>query len=761
MFVMRRFERASNTFTSEELICGQNVIMNNRKKVPRFLVQEIASSPPAVYQQQQQQHLSSGKLLSTSTNKNTNSNTMSYVRNENSAQSPYEAIPSSKSYQTNYENYNGTHATGSINTINMSSNNNYNNQPTLELLAKMNNNNNNRNSFPPAPKVAPPLPPDSYNNQSMHHSPHYLTDKKVTTELKKQSPSHFHAEEHHSNHAHHLTDKQVKENVSYYEDVRKNHMHSSRNHEDTIAGGWMEVLQNGLKIPENHDAVEASRIRHQRERLKATGKNNNDNHRNKRDLQQQKFHSGSPSLPFYENTNDKGGPAIPYEFIDSHRVKKKHMQQQLLTEHVKSQQQRPREEREPIPQNKTNLYKSMEPTQNFNDDDVPTRTRRFSAYNTFMPPLPTLMDNSHSSDVNYNKTSGTTKQQYPQHYDQQQADTSQMTMDFINELKEKHKLQEKILHKELADEKQQHLECKESLKVSEDKNRQYLEGKALHEKTRDEHLKRIEQLEGGLNDAMTRWKQSTTLAVSSINSLKLSVSHANVNNSTLVKYILELEQCVTKQQYDTGVSMERPNKLIKEPLVLAADLGNNNISRNPLTPEQLRTHPVVLNAIDKAKAMTEEMISGAMKEALNRSESPHTVNQSDQNNVSKLYPGMSDPVEAYNKSSINNNFENSTNHNNDNSHNDSAAVTNDSTGEGLHTGIYEKVINSPFKGTNPPKALIDDRTTMLNILFDDSSHLQTRERVAKAIAHPFNGRSQIPLDVKDDRTATLELLFNL
>ena len=50
---------------------------------------------------------------------------------------------------------------------------------------------------------------------------------------------------------------------------------------------------------------------------------------------------------------------------------------------------------------------------------------------------------------------------------------------------------------------------------------------------------------------------------------------------------------------------------------------------------------------------------------------------------------------------------------------------------------------------------------MLNILFDDSGDLQTRERVAKAIATPFNGKLDIPHDVKDDRTRTLELLFNL
>ena len=69
--------------------------------------------------------------------------------------------------------------------------------------------------------------------------------------------------------------------------------------------------------------------------------------------------------------------------------------------------------------------------------------------------------------------------------------------------------------------------------------------------------------------------------------------------------------------------------------------------------------------------------------------------------------------------------------------------------------------NSPYKGRSPPRAIVEDRTTMLNILFDESSHLQTRERVAKAIAHQFNGSSQIPMDVRDDRTQTLELLFNL
>ena len=79
----------------------------------------------------------------------------------------------------------------------------------------------------------------------------------------------------------------------------------------------------------------------------------------------------------------------------------------------------------------------------------------------------------------------------------------------------------------------------------------------------------------------------------------------------------------------------------------------------------------------------------------------------------------------------------------------------------MHKDIYEKVLHSPFKGGKPPKALVEDRNTMLNILFDDSGKLETRERVAKAIATPFNGKPDIPHDVKDDRTRTLELLFNL
>ena len=152
---------------------------------------------------------------------------------------------------------------------------------------------------------------------------------------------------------------------------------------------------------------------------------------------------------------------------------------------------------------------------------------------------------------------------------EERVDLNQMTLDFIKELKEKHKLKLQIINKELEEEKKKHLECKESLKIVEGKNRQHLEDKILYEKTRDEQAKRIQQLQDGLNDAMTRWKQSTTLAVSSINSLKLNVSHGNINNNTLVKYILQLEQCVSKNQYDNGVTMERPDNLLKEPLILA------------------------------------------------------------------------------------------------------------------------------------------------------------------------------------------------
>ena len=166
-----------------------------------------------------------------------------------------------------------------------------------------------------------------------------------------------------------------------------------------------------------------------------------------------------------------------------------------------------------------------------------------------------------------------------------------------------------IINKELEEEKKKHLECKESLKIVEGKNRQHLEDKILYEKTRDEQAKRIQQLQDGLNDAMTRWKQSTTLAVSSINS-KLNVSNGNINN-TLVKYILQLEQCVSKNQYDNGVTMERPDNLLKEPLILAPTAPrnhhgsphniNNMPNNNAVTPEQLSKHPVVLDAVDKER----------------------------------------------------------------------------------------------------------------------------------------------------------------
>ena len=67
-------------------------------------------------------------------------------------------------------------------------------------------------------------------------------------------------------------------------------------------------------------------------------------------------------------------------------------------------------------------------------------------------------------------------------------------------------------------------------------------------------------------------------------------------------------------------------------------------NNNAVTPEQLSKHPVVLDAVDKAKELSQQMINTAMQEALSRSTSPQTVN-----NDRKLYPGISEPVEVYNK----------------------------------------------------------------------------------------------------------------
>ena len=757
--------------------------MQKKPMPPRFLVKEITSPPAAARQnfgsvrQKQQQAVSSNyinapnnnyinnnnnsssnnyngkngtasnyveeyyidntnnqkqstKLLATS-NISDNRNGPSYVRNENTTQSPYEAIPNQQQGNGGYY-YNN----------NPTTNSNNNNQPTLEGLANMDDHRDRVDSFPPVPEVTPPPPPTVSNNSqqlssslnqrpSNQHSPHYLVDTVATTELQKQSPKHFHAEEHHANHIHHLSDEQVKHNVSYYEDVRRNHLHSSKNHEDTVAGGWMEVLQNGLKIPKDHDAIEALRITHQRQRVNPYGRKS------------KKIHQGSPSLPFYENTAMVAkAPPMPPDFIDSHRVQKQSVQEQLLAKHVASQQQQ-----QPT---RTNFYNTMPlPVSSSNDNYNNGNNDRYknSSYNN-------RKDNDNISIIsNSNSNNNYSNGGLTRRHREERVDMNQMTLDFIKELKEKHKLKLQIINKELEEEKKKHLQCKESLKIVEGKNRQHLEDKILYEKTRDEQAKRIQQLQDGLNDAMTRWKQSTTLAVSSINSLKLNVSHGNINNNTLVKYILQLEQCVSKNQYDNGVTMERPDNLLKEPLILAPTAPrnhhgsphniNNMPNNNAVTPEQLSKHPVVLDAVDKAKELSQQMINTAMQEALSRSTSPQTVN-----NDRKLYPGMSEPVEVYNK--------NNNSNNNITTDSDSSPATKD-----LHSGIYEKVVNSPYKGRSPPRALVEDRTTMLNILFDESSHLQTRERVAKAIAHQFNGSSQIPMDVRDDRTQTLELLFNL
>ena len=59
---------------------------------------------------------------------------------------------------------------------------------------------------------------------------------------------------------------------------------------------------------------------------------------------------------------------------------------------------------------------------------------------------------------------------------------------------------------------------------------------------------------------------------------------------------------------------------------------------------------------------------------------------------------MSDPVEAHSKTTS-----------------ETEVVENSAV---LHRDIYEKVLSSPFKGETAK--VVDDRNTMLNILFDDS-----------------------------------------
>eukprot|EP00944_MAST-04C_sp_MAST-4C-sp1_P012788 g12788.t1 len=549
---------------------------------PKFLVKEI-SSPPI--QNQNARHASDGSLYGNvnrsikgqsprAPNVASPNVTMSrYEQNGDATHSPYEILPHDTAEETaSWTRHrgaqvgtNGVYSHGGQSMPNTyAGTSGYTNQqqiaPTLEGLAGMN--------------VAPK------NVVGTPAQPHYLSDTQATIQLRKQSPSHFHVEEHRKDHTHHLSKSQMKNNVSYYEDVRKHASHSSKTHEDLIAGSWVKVLENGLALPSNHDAVEASRALHQRQSLNGSINGHSVNQYNS-----------------VVNGGSRTDPGIPRVFIDSHRVQEQKTQQQLLAKRVAEEKQ-----------------------------------QRHSPYG--------------------------------------------------NE---------------------------------------------------------------GLNDAMTRWKQSTTIAVSSINALKLDLSHANLNMSTLIKYILELEKCVTKDQYERLISMERPDSLIKEPMTLAPtpstpptkSNSQNHYAGNHITPEQFSKNPIIMNAVDKARQMSQQMVDSAIQEVFERSMSPQTTPNSEHMERKLLYPGMSDPVEPHSE------------------------TTNEVDSSVLHKDIYEKVLNSPFKGGKPPKALVEDRNTMLNILFDDSGDLQTRERVAKAIAIPFNGKLDIPHDVKDDRTRTLELLFNL
>ena len=109
------------------------------------------------------------------------------------------------------------------------------------------------------------------------------------------------------------------------------------------------MFKNGLKIPKDHDAIEALR-NHQRQRVNPYGRKS------------KKIHQGSPSLPFYENTAMVAkAPPMPPDFIDSHRVQKQSVQEQLLAKLVASQQQQ-----QPT---RTNFYNTMPlPVSSSNDN---------------------------------------------------------------------------------------------------------------------------------------------------------------------------------------------------------------------------------------------------------------------------------------------------------------------------------------------------------------------------------------------------------
>ena len=225
-------------------------------------------------------------------------------------------------------------------------------------------------------------------------------------------------------------------------------------------------------------------------------------------------------------------------------------------------------------------------------------------------------------------------------------------MEYIKELKSKHKLELHILKKELADCQKQCADFQTSTDTSNKKLQTSLEDKKALEEGQKINEKRIKQLQEGLNDAMARWKQSTTLAVSSINALKLDVSRATLNIGTLIKYIVQLEKCITKDQYERLISMERPNNLIKEPIKLAPTTSTptksnsqNHYAGNHITPEQFSKNPIIMNAVDKARQMSQQMVDSAIQEVFERSMSPQTTPNSEHMERKLLYPGMSDPVE--------------------------------------------------------------------------------------------------------------------
>ena len=465
---------------------------------------------------------------------------------------------------------------------------------------------------------APPSPRGTYGQRShptletLATSPPHVVQETVAAQIhRQQTAEHFHPEVHRSDHVNHLTQKQAAHNTSYYEDIQRRH-----------ANGADEGGSN--PGPTVSEAFAGS--------WKAVLQNG------------LKLPPGDPLAKPAPSTARPPPPA--YQHVP------------LPLSHPPSS-----------PSNTTSSNPERHP---------PPRPSEANASRSSPPRASSSPDS---------KTMVVDREEYMALKTQQQLamlrEKDARTRNEHTQQQEQHRAREQELVRvatEKATEKQQKqhlhdLQAMEKLQEFERRLRTGVEERLQLERQNMEQEKRMKQLQTALDDAMDRWKQSTTLAVSSIEELKSTIVRLKGEKKELEEYALGLEREIGGRDTDLvrpKVLPERPKNPAPPVYATQQPVGQTapapvqpvptpvqpapgpvqpvpgpvqpryttqqefmpgahatytgqpssymGAAASPVfSPENLDNHPAVMRAMQTAKTMSEQLIANAVAAAMSDS----------------------------------------------------------------------------------------------------------------------------------------------